>query len=67
MTSTSHTEHQPSRRHASAPDSAAAERQLAQWIAEGDEAAVAELFDLVGPMLHAVALGISSDARHAAG
>jgi RNA polymerase sigma-70 factor, ECF subfamily len=65
MTSTFPTEHQPSRRQASAPDSAAAERQLARWIAEGDEAAVAELFDLVGPTLHAVALGISEDTRHA--
>ncbi len=65
MTSTFPTEQQPSRRKASAPDTAAAERQLAQWIAEGDEAAVAELFDLVGPMLHAVTLGISDDARHA--
>lgn len=60
-------EHQPSRRKASAPDGAAAERQLARWIAEGDEAALAELFDLVGPTLHAVALGISEDARHAEG
>ena len=65
MTSTFRTEHQPSRRKASAPDTAAAERQLARWIAEGDEAAVAELFDLVGPLLHAAALGISEDPRHA--
>jgi len=57
----------PSRRKASAPDGAAAERQLARWIAEGDEAALAELFDLVGPTLYAVALGISEDARHAEG
>jgi RNA polymerase sigma-70 factor, ECF subfamily len=65
VTSTFPTEHQPSRRKASAPDTAAAERQLARWIAEGDEAAVAELFDLVGPTLHAVALAISEDSRHA--
>jgi RNA polymerase sigma-70 factor (ECF subfamily) len=65
VTSTFPTEQQPSRRKASAPDTAAAERQLARWIAEGDEAALAELFDLVGPMLHAVALGISDDTRHA--
>lgn len=65
MTSTFPTEQQPSRRKASAPDTAAAERQLARWIAEGDEAAVAELFDLVGPTLYAVALGISEDTRHA--
>jgi RNA polymerase sigma-70 factor (ECF subfamily) len=58
---------QPSRRKASAPDGAAAERQLARWIAEGDEAALAELFDLVGPTLYAIALGISEDARHAEG
>ncbi len=65
MTSTYPTERQPSRRKASAPDTAAAERQLAGWISEGDEAAVAELYDLVGPTLNAVALGISEDARHA--
>ncbi len=66
MSSTSlHTDHQPSRRRASAPDGAAAERQLARWIAEGDEAALAELFDLLGPTLYAVALGISEDTRHA--
>jgi RNA polymerase sigma-70 factor (ECF subfamily) len=58
---------QPSRRKTSAPDGAAAERQLARWIAEGDEAALAELYDLVGPTLYAVALGISEDARHAEG
>jgi DNA-directed RNA polymerase specialized sigma24 family protein len=58
---------QPSRRKASAPDGAAAERQLARWIAEGDEAAFSELFDLLGPALYAVALGISDDARHAEG
>lgn len=65
MTSTFPIEQQPSRRKASAPDTAAAERQLARWIAEGDEAALAELFDLVGSTLHAVALGISEDTRHA--
>jgi DNA-directed RNA polymerase specialized sigma24 family protein len=60
-------EFQPSRRKASAPDGAAAERQLARWIAEGDEAALGELVDLLGPMLYAVALGISEDSRHAEG
>lgn len=40
---------------------------MARWIAEGDEAALGELFDLVGPTLYAVALGISEDARHAEG
>jgi RNA polymerase sigma-70 factor (ECF subfamily) len=60
-------EQQPSRRKVSAPDGAAAERQLARWIAEGDEAALAELFDLVGPTLYAIALGISEDTRHAEG
>jgi RNA polymerase sigma-70 factor (ECF subfamily) len=59
------TEHQPSRRKVSAPDGAAAERQLARWIAEGDEAALGELYDLVSPTLYAVALGISRDIRHA--
>jgi len=58
-------EHTPSRRKVSAPDGAAAERQLARWIAESDEAALAELFDVVGPTLYAVALGISEDTRHA--
>ena len=61
------TQHQPSRRKASAPDGAAAERQLARWIAEGDEAGLGELFDLLGPTLYAVALGISEDGRHAEG
>lgn len=61
------TEHTPSRRKISAPDGAAAERQLAQWIAEGDDAALAELYDLVGPTLYAVALGLSDDTRHAGG
>jgi RNA polymerase sigma-70 factor (ECF subfamily) len=65
VTSTFPTAPQPSRRKASAPDAAAAERQLARWIAEGDEAAVAELFDLVGPTLQAVALAVSEDTRHA--
>ena len=57
----------PSRRRSSAPDGAAAERQLARWVAEGDEAALGELFDLVGPALYAVAFAISEDARHAEG
>jgi RNA polymerase sigma-70 factor (ECF subfamily) len=60
-------EQSPSRRKTSAPDGAAAERQLARWIAEGDDAALGELFDLVGPTLYAVALGISEDTRHAEG
>lgn len=58
---------QPSRRKVSAPDGSVAERQLARWISEGDEAALGELFDLLGPTLYAVALGISEDARHAQG
>src|SRR5918994_5183098 len=57
----------PSRRKSSAPDGAAAERQLARWVAEADEAALGELFDLVGPTLYAVAFAISEDARHAEG
>jgi RNA polymerase sigma-70 factor, ECF subfamily len=61
------TDPQHSRRKVSAPDGAAAERQLARWIAEGDEAALGELFDLLGPSLYAVALGISEDTRHAEG
>jgi RNA polymerase sigma-70 factor (ECF subfamily) len=61
------TGHPPSRRKSSAPNDAAAERQLARWIAEGDEAALAELFDLMGPTLYGVALGISEDVRHAEG
>lgn len=67
MTSTSVPSEHPSRRHVSAPDGAAAERQLARWIAEGDEAALAELFDLTGPTLFAVAVGILGDARRAEG
>ena len=67
MTSTSPPSEHPSRRQVSAPDGAAAERQLAQWIAEGDEAALAELFDLTGPTLFAVAIGILGDARQAEG
>jgi DNA-directed RNA polymerase specialized sigma24 family protein len=55
----------PSRRQASAPDGAALERQLARWIAEGDEAALAELLDLVGPTLYAVAFKITSNEQHA--
>jgi RNA polymerase sigma-70 factor (ECF subfamily) len=61
------TDRSPSRRQTSAPDGAAAERQLARWIAEGDEAALAELFDLVGSTLYAVALGICQNARQAEG
>jgi RNA polymerase sigma-70 factor (ECF subfamily) len=61
------TEPSPSRRKSSAPDGAAAERQLARWIAEGDEAALAELFDLNGPVLYAVAFGICQDPRQAEG
>jgi RNA polymerase sigma-70 factor (ECF subfamily) len=53
----------PSRRKAHAPDGAAAERQLARWIAEGDDEALAELFDLVGPILYSLALGITHEAR----
>ena len=56
-----------SRRKASAPDGAAAERQLARWIAEGDDEAVAELFELLGPTLYAVAVGITEDAAMAEG
>jgi len=67
LTSPSLSAEQPSRRHVSAPDGAAAERQLAQWIAEGDEAALAELFDLTAPTLYAVAVGMLSDARQAEG
>lgn len=68
MSSTSSpTEPSPSRRKTSAPDGAASERQLARWIAEGDEAAVAELFDLNGPVLYAVAFGICQDPRQAEG
>lgn len=63
MTPTTLPSDQPqSRRKASAPDGAAAERQLARWIAEGDDEAVAELFDLIGPTLYAVAVGITEDA-----
>jgi RNA polymerase sigma-70 factor (ECF subfamily) len=54
-----------SRRKISSPDGAAAERQLARWIAEGDEAALAELFDLLGPTLYPVALGITEDPGRA--
>jgi RNA polymerase sigma-70 factor, ECF subfamily len=61
------TEYSPSRRQASSPDGAAAERQLARWIAEGDEAALAELFDLTGPTLYAVAFGICENPRQAEG
>lgn len=55
----------PSRRKASAPDGAAAERALAQRIAEGDERAVAELFDLIGKTLYALALEMTGDESRA--
>jgi RNA polymerase sigma-70 factor (ECF subfamily) len=55
----------PSRRKASAPDGGSAERQLARWIAEGDDEAVAELFDLLGPTLYTLALGIVEDTDRA--
>jgi RNA polymerase sigma-70 factor, ECF subfamily len=55
----------PSRRKTSAPDGAAAERQLARWIAEGDDEAVAELFDLLGPTLYTLTLGIIEDTARA--
>jgi RNA polymerase sigma-70 factor, ECF subfamily len=55
----------PSRRQTSAPDGAAYERQLARWIAEGDDEAVAELFDLLGPTLYTMALGIVEDTARA--
>jgi RNA polymerase sigma-70 factor (ECF subfamily) len=61
------TERSPSRRKSSAPDGAAAERQLARWIAEGDEEALAELFDLTGPVLYAVAFGVCQNPRQAEG
>jgi DNA-directed RNA polymerase specialized sigma24 family protein len=54
-----------SRRKSAAPDGAAAERQLARWIAEGDEAALGELIDLLGPTLYALALGITEDPERA--
>jgi RNA polymerase sigma-70 factor, ECF subfamily len=57
---------QPSRRQTSAPDGAAVERQLARWIAEGDEAALAELIDLLGPTLYALALEITETPERAA-
>jgi DNA-directed RNA polymerase specialized sigma24 family protein len=56
-----------SRRVAAAPDGAAAERQLARWIAEGDDAALGELLDLLGPTLYAVALGVTQDPKRAEG
>ena len=56
----------PSRRQASAPDGAALERQLARWMAEGDEAAVAELLDLLGPTLYGVTFRITGNEHHAA-
>jgi RNA polymerase sigma-70 factor (ECF subfamily) len=54
-----------SRRVASAPDGAAAERQLARWIGEGDEAALGELFDLLGPSLYALTHGITQNPEQA--
>jgi DNA-directed RNA polymerase specialized sigma24 family protein len=54
-----------SRRVTAAPDGAAAERQLARWIAEGDDAALGELLELLGPTLYAVALGITQDPKRA--
>jgi RNA polymerase sigma-70 factor, ECF subfamily len=54
-----------SRRVTAAPDGAAAERQLARWIAEGDDAALGELFDVLGPTLYAVALGVTQDPKRA--
>jgi RNA polymerase sigma-70 factor (ECF subfamily) len=55
----------PSRRHTSAPDGAAVERQLARWMAEGDEAALSELLDLLGPTFYALALGITEEPERA--
>jgi DNA-directed RNA polymerase specialized sigma24 family protein len=54
-----------SRRVTAAPDGAAAERQLARWIAEGDDAAVGELLELLGPTLYAVALGVTQHPKRA--
>ena len=54
-----------SRRVTAAPDGAAAERQLARWIAEGDDAALGELLELLGPTLYAVALGVTQDPKRA--
>jgi DNA-directed RNA polymerase specialized sigma24 family protein len=58
-------DHLRSRRKSAAPDGAAAERQLARWIAEGDEAALGELIDLLGPTLYALALGITEEPERA--
>jgi DNA-directed RNA polymerase specialized sigma24 family protein len=66
VSSTSPIADQPSRRQASAPDGAALERQLARWIAEGDEAGLAELLDLLGPTLYAVTFKITGNEQHAA-
>jgi RNA polymerase sigma-70 factor, ECF subfamily len=55
----------PSRRQTSAPDGAASERQLARWIAEGDEAALGELIDLLAPALYALALVITGKPERA--
>jgi DNA-directed RNA polymerase specialized sigma24 family protein len=68
VSSTSVSSDQPrSRRVASAPDGAATERQLARWIGEGDEAALAELLELLGPTLYPLTLGITQDREQAAG
>jgi DNA-directed RNA polymerase specialized sigma24 family protein len=67
VSSTSLSSDQPrSRRVASAPDGAATERQLARWIGEGDEAALAELLELLGPTLYPLTLGITQDRKQAA-
>jgi RNA polymerase sigma-70 factor (ECF subfamily) len=54
-----------SRRTSPSPDGAAAERQLARWIAEGDDAAFGELIDLLVPTLYTLALGITQDPERA--
>jgi DNA-directed RNA polymerase specialized sigma24 family protein len=54
-----------SRRVSAAPDGAAAERQLARWIAEGDDAALGELLELLAPTLYAVALGVTQEPKRA--
>lgn len=56
---------QPSRRKAFVSDGDAAERGLARRIAGGDPGAVAELFDLVGTTLYALAFGITHDPTYA--
>jgi DNA-directed RNA polymerase specialized sigma24 family protein len=54
-----------SRRVTAAPDGAVAERQLARWIAEGDDAALGDLLELLGPTLYAVALGVTQHPKRA--